>query len=235
MAIVAPSILSADFGNLQRDLEGIQASGAPWAHVDVMDGHFVPNISLGFPVIEAMRRVTDLTLDVHLMITEPIRYVQRFCKAGADWLTVHLEADSPEKIHEALALIRTNGVRPGLSIKPGTPVEALEPYLKEVDMILIMTVEPGFGGQKFMADMMPKLEYLRRRLQEINPDCLLEVDGGVDMVTAPICTAAGAQVLVSGSSYFKAPDKAAFVKALREPLNKSSAAGQRVFSAGNAD
>ena len=215
MAIVAPSILSADFGNLQRDLEGIKAFGAPWAHVDVMDGHFVPNISLGFPVIEAMRRITDLTLDVHLMITEPIRYVQRFCKAGADWLTVHLEADSPEKIHETLALIRANGVRPGLSIKPGTPVEALEPYLGEADMILIMTVEPGFGGQKFMEDMMPKLEYLRRRLKEVNPDCLLEVDGGVDTVTAPICKAAGAQVLVSGSSYFKAPDKAAFVQALR--------------------
>ena len=178
MAIVAPSILSADFANLQRELEDMKAVGITWVHVDIMDGHFVPNISIGIPVVKSLRKVTDLTLDVHLMITEPIRYAKAFCEAGADLVTVHLEADTPEKIHETLSLIRSMGVKAGISVKPGTPAEALEPFLTEVDLILVMTVEPGFGGQKFMADMMPKLSSLRDRLAETNPECLLEVDGG---------------------------------------------------------
>lgn len=214
MAIVSPSILSADFANLQRDMDVIRDSGAPWAHVDVMDGVFVPNISIGLPVVSALRKVSDLVLDVHLMIMQPIRYIERFCKAGADWLTVHLEADTPENIHECLALTRRLGVKAGLSIKPGTDVQKLEPFLSECDMILIMTVEPGFGGQKFMADMMPKLCRLREKLAEVNPDCLLEVDGGVDLVTGQICKQSGANVLVSGSSFFKASDKSAFVAQL---------------------
>ncbi len=214
MAIVAPSILSADFANLERDFATIQESGAPWVHVDIMDGHFVPNISMGFPVVEAMRRVTGLVLDVHLMITEPIRYAERFCKIGVDYLTVHLEADTEENIHKTLALIRSLGVKTGISLKPGTPAQAAEAFLTECDMIQVMTVEPGFGGQKFMGDMMPKLRYLRSRLDAVNPQCRLEVDGGVDRHTAPICKAAGADILVSGSSYFKEPDKAAFVAEL---------------------
>ena len=214
MAIVAPSILSADFANLERDMNVIRDAGAPWAHVDIMDGHFVPNITIGIPVVKALRRVSDLTLDVHLMITEPGRYAEAFCKAGADFLTVHLEADTPERIQQTLIDIRSMGAKAGISIKPGTPAEALEPYLAFCDMILIMTVEPGFGGQKFMENMMGKLRYLRSRLDVCNPGCLLEVDGGVDASTAPICKAAGANVLVSGSAFFKAADKAEFVARL---------------------
>lgn len=214
MAIVAPSILSADFANLERDMNVIRDAGAPWAHVDIMDGHFVPNITIGIPVVKALRRVSDLTLDVHLMITEPGRYAEAFCKAGADFLTVHLEADTPERILQTLIDIRAMGVKAGISVKPGTPAEALEPYLTFCDMILIMTVEPGFGGQKFMENMMGKLHYLRSRLDVCNPGCLLEVDGGVDASTAPICKAAGANVLVSGSAFFKAADKRGFVARL---------------------
>ena len=214
MAIVAPSILSADFANLQRELEDMKAAGITWVHVDIMDGHFVPNISIGIPVVKSLRKVTDLTLDVHLMITEPIRYAKTFCEAGADLVTVHLEADTPEKIHETLAQIRSMGVKAGISLKPGTPAEALEPFLTEVDLILVMTVEPGFGGQKFMADMMPKLSSLRDRLAETNPECLLEVDGGIDTVTAPIVKENGANVLVSGSAYFRSDDKPAFIASL---------------------
>lgn len=214
MAIVAPSILSADFANLQSALEEMKASGVSWAHVDVMDGHFVPNITVGIPVVQSLRKVTDLTLDVHLMITEPIRYARRFCQAGADVLTIHLEADCPERIHDTLAEIRAMGVRPGISIKPGTPAQALEPFLTEVDLILVMTVEPGFGGQRFMQDMMGKLRWLHQRLGQVNPGCLLEVDGGIDPTTAPIVKENGATVLVSGSAYFRSTDKAAFVRTL---------------------
>lgn len=214
MALIAPSILSADFANLQAGVETIAESGADWVHVDVMDGLFVPNITIGIPVVAALRRVTSLPLDVHLMIDRPIRYVEQFCKAGADYLTIHVEADTPENTLAALEKIAALGVKPAISLKPGTPVEAVEPYLDKVAMILVMTVEPGFGGQKFMADMMPKLVALREKLDQVNPGCLLEVDGGVDAATAPLCVEAGADVLVAGSAVFGAADPAAAVGAL---------------------
>ena len=215
MAIISPSILSADFVNLERDMGVLKTSGAPWAHIDVMDGIFVPNITIGIPVVAALRKCSDLVLDVHLMIDRPVRYVEDFVKAGADYVTIHVEADQPQNTLEALDKIHALGAKAGIVLKPRTPVEAAIPYLSKCDMILIMTVEPGFGGQSFMADMMPKLTWLREKLAQVNPGCLLEVDGGVDLKTAPICKEAGAQVLVSGSAFFKATDKAAFVQAVQ--------------------
>lgn len=214
MATIAPSILSADFANLQREMDTIKSAQARWVHVDVMDGHFVPNITIGAPVVTALRRVTDLTMDVHLMIDDPLRYVEDFCAAGADYLTVHLEADTSDNIRNALRMIRAKGVKAGLSVKPGTPGRAVERYLTECDLILVMTVEPGFGGQSFMTEMLDKLRYLRRCRDQVNPGCLLEVDGGVNPQTAVLCREAGADVLVSGSGFFKAQDKEAFARSI---------------------
>ena len=215
MAKIAPSILSADFANLERDIHDIEKNGADWVHVDVMDGMFVPNISIGIPVVQAIRPVTDLPLDVHLMIDQPIRYVEQFVKAGADWLTIHVEADQPQNTLEALDKIHALGCKAAISLKPKTPAEAAIPYLTKCDMILVMTVEPGFGGQKFMADMMPKIRRLREMLDEVNPSCLIEVDGGVDANTCSICKESGAEVLVTGSAYFNAADRRAFVKTVQ--------------------
>ncbi len=216
MIKVSPSILSADFVNLERDIRALTPAGADYVHIDVMDGQFVPNITIGIPVVAAIRRITELPLDVHLMIDRPIRYVDEFCKAGADILSFHLEADTPENVRLALEKIRANGVKPALSIKPNTPAEAVLPYLSLCDLILVMTVEPGFGGQSFMEDMMPKVTKIRSCLDAENPACELEVDGGVNERTAKICTSAGANVLVAGSAYFKAADKAAFVRAVKQ-------------------
>ena len=216
MANISPSILSADFVNLERDIHDIEANGADWVHVDVMDGVFVPNITIGIPVVRDIRRVTSLPLDVHLMIDRPIRYAERFIKAGADWLTIHLEADTPENTLACLERIRALGCKAGLSLKPGTPVEAAIPYLAKCDMILVMTVEPGFGGQSFMADMMAKTRRLRSLLDEGNPDCLIEVDGGIDTATQAVCKENGVEVMVTGSAYFKAPNRAEFVRTIQK-------------------
>ena len=215
MAKIAPSILSADFANLERDIHNIEENGADWVHVDVMDGIFVPNISIGIPVVKALRPVTELPLDVHLMIDRPIRYVEEFVKAGADWLTIHVEADQPQNTLAALDKIHQLGCKAAISLKPRTPAEAAIPYLEKCDMILVMTVEPGFGGQKFMADMMPKIKKLRELLDKVNPACIIEVDGGVDAATHTVCKESGAEVLVAGSAYFKAADRAAFVKTIQ--------------------
>ncbi len=215
MIKVAPSILSADFVNLERDIRMLSETGVDYVHVDVMDGIFVPNITIGIPVVAAIRRITALPLDVHLMIDRPIRYIDQFCKAGSDLLTVHVEADTPENTLEALKKIRANGVRAAVSIKPNTPAEAVLPFLPLCDLILMMTVEPGFGGQAFMEHLMPKLRQLRAYIDAENPACELEVDGGVNEVTAKICRANGANVLVAGSAYFKSADPAAFVQALK--------------------
>lgn len=211
---IAPSILSADFANLERDVRDLETNGADFVHVDIMDGIFVPNISIGIPVVQAIRPVTSLPLDVHLMIDRPIRYVEQFVKAGADFVTIHIEADQPQNTLEALDKIHALGCKAGIVLKPKTPAEAAIPYLEKCDMILVMTVEPGFGGQRFMEDMMPKVRQLKEWLDDINPDCLLEVDGGVDANTFTTCVQAGANVLVAGSAYFKAADRAAFVKLL---------------------
>ena len=212
MAILSPSILAADAMNLQRDLTMTGEMGAKWLHIDIMDGLFVPNLSFGYSMVKALRPITNMVLDVHLMIDTPIRYVDEFCKAGADYLTIHVESDTPENIDATLDKIIANGVKPGIVVKPKTPAEAVLPYLHKCDLVLVMTVEPGFGGQKFMADMMPKLKALREMIDTHKPGCHLEVDGGVDMVTAEVCKENGANVLVAGSAFYKAEDKPAFVK-----------------------
>ena len=216
MAILSPSILSADYMHFHEDMEKTKADGAKWLHVDIMDGHFVPNLSFGYSWVKAMRKITDLVLDVHLMIDTPIKYAEEFCKAGSDYLTIHVEADTPENIKKTLELIRSLGVKPGIVVKPKTPAEAVAPYLSMVDMVLVMTVEPGFGGQKFMADMMPKLKKLREMLDAVNPDCHLEVDGGVDLTTGEVCKENGADVLVAGSAFFGAADRKAFLEAIEK-------------------
>lgn len=215
MLKVAPSILSADFVNLERDIRALTPAGADYVHVDVMDGLFVPNITIGIPVVAAIRKITELPLDVHLMIDRPLRYVNDFCKAGSDILTVHVEADTQENTIAALKRIRENGVKAAISVKPKTPAEAVLPYLPYCDLILVMTVEPGFGGQAFMDDMMPKLKQIRAYIDAENPACELEVDGGINEKTAKICRENGANVFVAGSAYFKAENPAAFVRAVK--------------------
>ena len=212
MAILSPSILSADYMNMERDLKATAEMGVKWLHVDIMDGLFVPNLSFGYSMVASMRKVTDQVLDVHLMIDRPIRYVENFCKAGADYLTIHVEADTRENTKAALEKIRALGVKPGIVVKPKTPAEDIAEFLPMVDLVLVMTVEPGFGGQKFMADMMPKVKKLREMLDEVNPACHLEVDGGVDLKTGVVCKENGADVLVAGSAFFGSADRAAFAK-----------------------
>ena len=213
MIKVAPSILSADFAHLGRDIEAI--STADYVHVDVMDGLFVPNISIGIPVVKSIRPTTTLPLDVHLMIDRPVRYVEQFCDAGGDLITCHVEADTEENIHAAIDKIHAKGKKAGVVLKPNTRAEAVLPFLDKCDIVLVMTVEPGFGGQKFMADMMPKVSAIRRYIDERNLDCELEVDGGVDAVTCKTCIEAGANVLVAGSAVYKAADIPAKIKELR--------------------
>lgn len=213
MIKVAPSILSADFAHLGRDIEAI--STADYVHVDVMDGLFVPNISIGIPVVKSIRPTTTLPLDVHLMIDRPVRYVEQFCDAGGDLITCHVEADTEENIHSAIVKIHAKGKKAGVVVKPKTPASAVLPFINEVELILVMTVEPGFGGQKFMADQMPKVAAIRKLINERNPACELEVDGGVAPDTCQTCIDAGANVLVAGSAVYKAEDIPARIKELR--------------------
>ena len=213
MIKIAPSILSADFANLERDIHRI--SDADYVHVDVMDGMFVPNITIGVPVLQSIRKITNMVLDVHLMIVQPVRYVEAFCDAGADLVTVHVESDTEENIHAAIDKIHAKGKKAGIVLKPKTPAETVLPFLDKVELILVMTVEPGFGGQSFMADQMPKVTAIRKLIDEKNPACELEVDGGVAPDTCKTCIEAGANVLVAGSAVYKAADIPARIAELR--------------------
>lgn len=206
--LIAPSILSADFTRLASEIEEVEKGGCDSIHIDVMDGHFVPNLTIGPPVIRWIRKVTKLPLDVHLMIDEPLRYLSDFRKAGADWITIHVEAT--DKVTETLEAIKKLGVKSGLSLRPKTPVETLVPHLAKLDLILVMTVEPGFGGQAFMPEMVEKVGFLRPKFS----GCI-SVDGGINVDTAPTAVAAGADLLVAGIAIFGEKDRGLAIQALR--------------------
>ena len=210
---VAPSLLSCDFSKMGEEIVRIDKAGADLIHLDVMDGHFVPNLTIGPAVIKALRPLTKLPFDVHLMISDPLSYIDAFADAGADYITFHAEADSD--IDETIAKIRSRGIKPGIVLKPGTPAEAAFPYLDKVDMVLVMTVEPGFGGQSFMADMMPKAEKLRAEIDRRRLPVLIEADGGITEKNASVVSAAGIDVVVSGTGVFKAADPAAAIKLIQ--------------------
>ena len=213
MIKIAPSILSADFADLKRDIQ--RTSSADYLHVDVMDGAFVPNITIGIPVVKSIRSCTDMFLDVHLMIDKPVRYAEAFARAGADLITVHLEADLPARIADALRIIGDCGVKRAVALRPITKAEAVLPYIEELDLVLVMTVEPGFGGQKFMESQLDTIRQVRSIIEKYNPACELEVDGGINARTAPLAVEAGANVLVAGSAVYGAADIPGAIQALR--------------------
>ncbi|MBR5977261.1 MAG: ribulose-phosphate 3-epimerase [Clostridia bacterium] len=215
MIIIAPSLLSCDFAKMGEEVKRMEDAGADWMHIDVMDGHFVPNITIGAPVVKSLKKVMNSVADVHLMISDPLKYAEDFAAAGADYITFHVESDSDPV--ETINRIRELGCRPSISVKPMTPAEVIFPYLGLVDMVLVMTVEPGFGGQSFMADMMPKVKAIREECERRGlHDMIIEVDGGIDTNTVSVAAKAGANAFVSGSAVFKAPDAEEIIKELKE-------------------
>lgn len=201
--IISPSILSADFANLERDIKKVEDCGADWVHVDVMDGHFVPNITIGVPVVKSLKKITNLPLDVHLMIENPDKYIEPFAKSGADILTFHYESVKENDIVNLITKIKSFGIKAGISIKPKTRPDVLLPYFDIVDMVLVMTVEPGFGGQSFMSDCAEKIKFIKQNAPE---DLIIQVDGGINAQTGKICKSFGANSLVAGSYIYGADD-----------------------------
>ena len=214
MALLAPSLLSADFVRLAEDIARVEAAGADWLHLDIMDGHFVPNLTFGPPVVAAIRKVSKLPLDVHLMVTNPAALVEQFAEAGADYLTVHVETEP--HLHRLVNRIRELGVKPAVTLNPATSVDLLDEILSEVDMVLVMSVNPGFGGQKFIPASLDKIRRLRQKLKRLDRQVLIEVDGGVNQATAPQLIEAGADVLVAGSAVFGSADMKATITALKQ-------------------
>ena len=210
---ISPSILAGDFARLGEAAQLCERSGADWLHIDVMDGHFVPNITIGAPVVKCLRKTTGLFFDVHLMISEPDRYIPDFAAAGADLITVHAESDGDTE--KTVELIRSLGVKAAVALKPATPAQTVFPYLDKLDMVLVMTVEPGFGGQSFMADQLPKITAIRAECEKRGLAMDIQVDGGITDKTAPLVIKAGANVLVAGSYLFKAENMAAAIAALK--------------------
>ncbi len=207
---IAPSLLSADFGKLAAEIQDVEKAGCDCIHVDVMDGHFVPNLTIGPVVVKGIRKSTQLPLDVHLMISDPAKYIPEFIKAGSDWITFHVEAT--KNVSELIAIIKKSGKKAGLSLRPGTPIESLQAYIKDLDLVLVMSVEPGFGGQSFMANMMPKIGALRK----MGFKGMISVDGGIDPLTAKQALEQGADILVAGSAIFAKPDRAQAVRDFRK-------------------
>jgi len=218
MKMIAPSILSADFTRLGEEIRAVEAAGADWIHADIMDGHFVPNITFGPMVVEAVRRVTRLPIDVHLMISEPERYIADFAKAGADYISVHVETCI--HLHRTVQLIRDAGARPGVVLNPATPLEALRWILEYTDLVLVMSVNPGFGGQAFISNSIEKIQRLRQMITEKRLSTLIEIDGGVSDKTIGNIAAAGADVFVAGSAIFGSRDYAAAIRGLRAKMNR---------------
>lgn len=209
--LVAPSILSADFANLEKEISAVTRAGADWVHVDVMDGNFVPNITIGIPVVKSLKKVSSLPLDVHLMIERPERYVEQFIKAGADYLTIHVE--STQDPRAVLEKIKSLGCKAGITLRPGTPLETVLPFLEICDLVLVMTVEPGFGGQSFMQDQIVKIDQLKKIITDNKYSCLIEVDGGINAETAKLCK--NADVFVAGSFVFGSEDYQSAISQLR--------------------
>ena len=213
MVKIAPSILSADFAKLGEEIKEVEKGGADYIHIDVMDGHFVPNITIGPLIVEAIRPITKLPLDVHLMIENPDQYIEAFAKAGADYITVHVEASAT--LHRTISLIKSFGVKAGVVLNPATPIEMIQHVIEDIDLVLLMTVNPGFGGQAFIPSVLPKITQVKELAAAKNPQLEIEIDGGVNKETAKLCIDAGATVLVAGSAVYNQQDRANAIAALK--------------------